>query len=284
MTRFGITTLALTAPLLLAACGDRGANPNAQAQSGSAGAANKEVRQVEGEIPPCCQVDPASDQQNNALAQSIAQKVKETESATSVQSTPQPTQVSETAETPTASQVRRGDWIEPDKRSSPYNLDFGVTDQDGKHFQLNELVGKPIALTFIFTTCPNPNMCPLTSVTMADLEKRVVAAGLADNVQLLLFSYDPLTDTPEVLKKYAEEKGFSLQSSRFLRPDPDDFRGLLNELQIGFALTSGGQINHRMELLVLDARGRFVRDYMGDIWDNADVLDDLQKLVAEEKH
>ena len=66
-----------------------------------------------------------------------------------------------------------------------------------------------------------------------------------------------------------------------LRPEPDEFRSLLHEFQIGVQYHPDGSIGHFIELLLIDHQGRFVRDYQGDIWDNAAVLADLARLVDE---
>jgi len=175
---------------------------------------------------------------------------------------------------------RASSWIQPGDREAFY-LDFGMTDQDGHSLQLSDLVGQPIAMSFIFTRCPNPNMCPLITLQMTNLQQNLKSAGLGDQVKLVLLSYDPTYDTPTRLKQYASQRGLEFTNATVLRPDADDFRELLDELQIGVNYRPDGSIGHFIELLLIDRQGRFVRDYQGGIWDNTAVMEDLKELASE---
>src|SRR5688500_17199954 len=39
---------------------------------------------------------------------------------------------------------------------------FPLVDQNGKPFQLHDLKGQSVFVSFVFTRCPLPTMCPLT--------------------------------------------------------------------------------------------------------------------------
>lgn len=171
-------------------------------------------------------------------------------------------------------------WPAPDER---YTLDLGfhVTDHDGNAMTLADLKGKPTAVSFIFTRCPNPQMCPLIVAMMSALQQKADDAGLADKIRLVLISYDPDYDTPARLKTFATERGLKLTNALMLRPKADEFRALMAEFQARFALTSAGQINHAMDLSILDHTGKLTRSYAGQ-WNNDMVLADLKRLVDEQ--
>jgi hypothetical protein len=61
--------------------------------------------------------------------------------------------------------ARASEWLAPDQRTA-FDLDHDVTNQDGRAMKLAELKGKPFAVSFLFTRCPNPKMCPLIAETM----------------------------------------------------------------------------------------------------------------------
>jgi cytochrome oxidase Cu insertion factor (SCO1/SenC/PrrC family) len=187
------------------------------------------------------------------------------------------------ANAPEKPQATVGDWLEGDDRIE-LDLDFNLTNQDGDTVNLADLNGKPIAVTFFFTSCPNPNMCPLIVLTMAHLQRDLEKAGLTDDVHTLLISYDPTRDTPERMKKYGADRGFRFDNGMMLRPGMDEYIDLLHALSISIQPLSDGTINHVRELLIIDADGRYVRDYHGEIWDNQMVLDDLRRLVAEKQN
>ncbi|MCG8459908.1 MAG: SCO family protein, partial [Holophagales bacterium] len=77
---------------------------------------------------------------------------------------------------------------------------FSLQNRDGSTVDLARLEGKPWVADFIFTSCPG--ICPMLTEKMSQL-----AAELpADEVQLVSFSVDPETDTPEVLQEYAQKR------------------------------------------------------------------------------
>jgi protein SCO1/2 len=76
-----------------------------------------------------------------------------------------------------------------------------LTDENGGTFDLNQTRGKVVVLSLIYTHCPD--ICPLTTAKMKQIQERVQSAGLRDQVQLVTFTVDPERDRPEVLKRFA---------------------------------------------------------------------------------
>jgi protein SCO1 len=76
-----------------------------------------------------------------------------------------------------------------------------LTDQDGRTFDLQQTRGKVVVLSLIYTHCPD--ICPLTTAKMKQIQEQVHAAGWDAQVQLVTFTVDPARDTPEVLKRFA---------------------------------------------------------------------------------
>lgn len=216
-------------------------------------------------LPPCCAVDP-----NEPSLDAI-----------STPSKPDPFEQPMDIPIP-AAKARASVWMESTDRQ-PFDLDFKMTNQNAQTLVLSELAGKPLAMSFIFTRCPNPNLCPLITLTMAHLQRDLESAGLAQNVTLALLTYDPIYDTPKRLHQYGLDRGLQFTNAMMLQPDAETFRQLLGEFQIGVDYQSNGSIDHFIELLIIDHQGRFVRDYQGNVWDNASVLADLKQLVNEQQ-
>lgn len=80
--------------------------------------------------------------------------------------------------------------------------DFAFTNQNGKVITQKDYENTIYVADFFFTTCPT--ICPKMTDNMAWLQNQ-----LKNNpeVKLLSFSVTPDIDTPEILKKYAQEKG-----------------------------------------------------------------------------
>ncbi len=173
-------------------------------------------------------------------------------------------------------------WPAPGEREE-IDLAYDVTDQDGRAMKLRALTGKPLVVSFLFTRCPNPKMCPFIASRMASLQLQLAASGLGDAARLAIISYDPVYDTPERLKQYAQVRGMRFDNLSLLRPEPAQLTKLLGEFQTPLAFNdSGGVDNHAMDVFILDASGRYVRQYRG-AWSNSRILSDLRRLLAEER-
>ena len=75
---------------------------------------------------------------------------------------------------------------------------FQLASMNGGRFDTASLSGKPYALFFGFTHCPD--ICP---TTMQDMTDTLVALGpIAKDFTVLFVSIDPERDTPDLLKTY----------------------------------------------------------------------------------
>ncbi len=81
---------------------------------------------------------------------------------------------------------------------SPIGGAFGLTDQNGEPFSSNDLKGKPYAIFFGYTHCPD--ICPATLFEMSAALAKLGDA--ADKLRMVFVTVDPARDTPELLKDY----------------------------------------------------------------------------------
>ena len=80
--------------------------------------------------------------------------------------------------------------------------DFSFTNQNGKIITSKDYENTIYVADFFFTTCPS--ICPKMTDNMVWLQNQLKNYS---EIKLLSFSVTPDIDTPEVLKKYALEKG-----------------------------------------------------------------------------
>ncbi len=78
---------------------------------------------------------------------------------------------------------------------------FALTTQDGRAFTDRDLRGRPAALFFGFTTCPE--VCPTTLARWSASLKALGPDG--DKLRAVFVSVDPERDTPAVLKRYLSD-------------------------------------------------------------------------------
>src|SRR5258706_14641021 len=72
--------------------------------------------------------------------------------------------------------------------------DFTLTDQTGRAVRFSDFRGRVVAIDFIYTRCPLPDVCPRLSANFAYLSKRLRGRDLT----LLSITIDPVYDRPEI--------------------------------------------------------------------------------------
>lgn len=80
-----------------------------------------------------------------------------------------------------------------------------VLDIDGSRHNLNEFTGgKVTLLSFIYSSCADPTGCPYAYVVFHTLKNRLERdPRFRGRVRLVSLSFDPVRDTPELLRLYA---------------------------------------------------------------------------------
>jgi protein SCO1 len=105
-----------------------------------------------------------------------------------------------------------------------------ILDQNGKHLDFyNDLVkGRTVAINFIFTTCTT--VCPPLTATFRKVQQTASERGL--DVKLVSVSVDPVVDTPERLRAFAEKFNVA-QGWTFVTGDKGEIDSLLQSLGAG---------------------------------------------------
>jgi protein SCO1/2 len=100
------------------------------------------------------------------------------------------------------------------------------------------------------------------------------------HVHLISVSFDPLTDTPAVLKKHAMELGADPEYWTFLTGDRD----VIDQFAMRFGVSVSREMNdplnitHTLRTAIIDAKGNFVKAYAGNEWTPEQVLTDLRHV------
>ena len=108
-----------------------------------------------------------------------------------------------------------------------------ILDQNGKQLNFyNDLIkGKTVAINFIFTTCTT--VCPPLTATFRKVQQTASERGL--DVRLVSVSVDPVIDTPERLRAFAEKFNAD-QGWTFVTGEKGEIDSLLQSL--GVAVTN----------------------------------------------
>jgi cytochrome oxidase Cu insertion factor (SCO1/SenC/PrrC family)/Cu/Ag efflux protein CusF len=140
-------------------------------------------------------------------------------------------------------------------------------DQFGRRASLATLRGRPYALTFIYTRCRDPRMCPLVSAKL----HRVQGLSAGSRAALVEVSLDPAYDRPAVLARYATL--FAADPARWHLYTGDPRTVLDFAARFGILERSAGPqtIIHSERLAIVDAEGRIRRFFDDATWRADDV-------------
>lgn len=156
--------------------------------------------------------------------------------------------------------------------------DFTLTNQEGRPVRLADLRGKPVLLTFIYTTCPD--VCPLVTADMVRIQGVVKGRGGPD-VFFLSVTTDPEVDRPDVMKAYAERHGADLTSWAFLTGAPEEMQAVWSAYGVKVRRRARGLVEHTGITLLIDPQGRIRFRYRGWSLDGPTVVSDIERLAAE---
>lgn len=156
--------------------------------------------------------------------------------------------------------------------------DFALTSQDGKPVSLGAFRGKVVAVTFIFTACPDT--CPLLTAKMAQVQDELGPAFGA-KVAFMSITVDPERDTPEVLKQYAQAFSANLAGWAFLTGDTAVLREVERSYGVFAAKAEGGNVDHTFLTSLVDRHGNLRVQYLGVRFDPEEFRRDLLSLMDE---
>ena len=157
--------------------------------------------------------------------------------------------------------------------------DFTLTNQDGAPLALSELHGKVVVVSFIFTRCPGP--CPLLTAKLVGIQKQLGDA-FGKDVFFLSVTVDPEHDRPEVLKRYADAMGCDLSGWAFLTGTAAQVRDVTRQYGVFHQQQASGNVDHNVLTSLIDRSGQLRVQYMGERFDPAEFLQDLQYLMHSE--
>ncbi len=151
--------------------------------------------------------------------------------------------------------------------------DFQLIDQEGRPFGAAGLRGKVVAIDFLYTRCPLPDVCPRLAANFATLQHRFSKA-LGSDLMLLSVTVDPDFDTPTVLAEYAKRWGADSRGWRFLTGDVSKLAAQLGEVY----WSDEGSIGHNSTTSIIGRDGHLAAIVEGSNWR----IDQLEHLIARE--
>ncbi len=154
---------------------------------------------------------------------------------------------------------------------------FALISQDGVPVALRDFRGKVVAVTFIYTFCPD--ICPMLTAKMAEVQDDL-GRDFGAKIAFISITVDPERDTPDVLKEYARAYGANLAGWTFLTGSPPAIRDVTHRYGVVVATAADGSVDHTLLTSLIDPHGMLRVQYLGMRFDPNEFRRDLLSLLG----
>ncbi|HET9028741.1 MAG TPA: SCO family protein [Candidatus Aquilonibacter sp.] len=155
--------------------------------------------------------------------------------------------------------------------------DATLVDQDGALVSLKHaFAGKVVLLSFIFTRCPDQNLCPAISGKYAYMQSHLDPAKFA----LVEITLDPPYDSPAILKAYGRQYGANPAIWTMLTGTGTTITRVLNAFGINSLRVSAANFIHNDKLFIVAPNGKvaYLVDTAG--WDPEGVMSEARSVAG----
>jgi protein SCO1/2 len=154
--------------------------------------------------------------------------------------------------------------------------DFQLYDTDGKTVRLSQFRGKPLVVSFIYTSCNHT--CPVLTRHVAGVVRMAREALGTDSFAVVSVGFDSLNDTPERMQSFKRQQGIDLPDWRFLSADPATMKDLTNVMGFTYVASTKG-FDHLAQTTVIDGDGVIYRQVYGESFAAPSLVEPLKELV-----
>jgi protein SCO1/2 len=153
---------------------------------------------------------------------------------------------------------------------------FTLIGTDGKPFASSKLIGKPSAIFFGFTHCPD--VCPTTLARLTKLRKQLGKGQ--DAFSIVLISVDPERDTPAELREYVTLFDTPVIALTGSAAQVEQVKKQFGAFSRKVEQPGGGyNVEHTAAVMLMDEKGDFVATLTPEEGDQV-ALDKLERITA----
>ncbi len=166
--------------------------------------------------------------------------------------------------------------VEAVSDESIFNLTSKWNTEEGKVIQLEDLKGKTLVMVMIYTSCKAA--CPRLVADMRNIETQIPDEIIKD-IQFVMVSIDPETDTPERLKAFAIENTMDDEQWTFLQGTESSVREFANVLSVKYKEISPIDFSHSNIISVFNDQGELMHQQEGLGVDNKKTIKTILEVT-----
>jgi protein SCO1 len=155
--------------------------------------------------------------------------------------------------------------------------DHSLLNREGRPVRLASLRGKPLLVSFIYTGCFQ--VCPANTRALDEAVGALQDRFGPDAFRVVSIGFNQPADSPQALKAYAAQHSIDRPNWDFLSAPLPVVPALTQEFGFRYAATPAG-FDHVLQVTLLDAQGRIVRQVYGERPVTSELADAMQQLLA----
>lgn len=157
--------------------------------------------------------------------------------------------------------------------------DYALIDRNGRQVSFSSFLGKPVLVSFIYTTCSE--ICPATTQHLANAVKQMQGALGDDSFIVLSVGFNAPWDSPQAMDEFARRQRIEMKNWEFLSADAATMKNLIRDMGFSYAYSVSG-FDHITQLTIIDQQGKIYGQVYGDNFDLPFLAEPLSNLVGKE--
>ncbi len=154
--------------------------------------------------------------------------------------------------------------------------DYLFTDQHQRQVQLSSFSGKPLVVSFIYTSCYH--FCPTITRNLKHVMDIAEETLGGDRFNIVTIGFDTAVDTPGRMRQFARELKISNENWWFLSVDENNIGPLTREFGFLYYASPRG-FDHLAQITILDQEGRVYRQIYGTDYTPQHMIEPLKELI-----
>lgn len=158
---------------------------------------------------------------------------------------------------------------------------FTLKNQNGEEISLQDLRGKIVVMSFMYTGCPT--VCPLITTKFLEAAN-MLGESAGREVVFIGVTVDPERDTPEAVKTFLESKGMQ-DKMHFLIGERKELETVWENYNVYVNRSGEGPdytVDHTAIVYVIDKNGDLRILYPGLEWFPKFLVSDIKTLMRED--
>lgn len=155
---------------------------------------------------------------------------------------------------------------------------YNLVDQFGRERNIQDFLGKPLIVSFIYTSCYHT--CPVLTTSLKNAVKIAREKFPPDSFSVISVGFDTDVDTPERMNFFAEEHNINDDYWSFLSSNKITMQKLTADLGFIFFPSTKG-FDHLAQITIIDKEGLVYRQVYGETIDTSQIIEPLEEIILD---